>query len=236
MLDARFGAENWNCGKPGAFTASAGTSMPSSDPTSPATNVLLRSRLSTLKPPRNSLTTLPEKIRVHPVARVVVVDRAVEQAQVCQPGAAIPPGAFERECVRGSVLPARADEDRVLLRELVVDATVSAFAAAIERKNLAVGAESAVRSGGLVRQRIEEVDDAARRRIDAVRRNAVTGERCTGHRIANDEGRGREVAGPHRGRGHDRLRAAAELLLAAAFVVPEEERPVRDHGPPRFAP
>ena len=181
MLDGRFGAENWNCGKPGAFTASAGTSMPSCRPDvarderAPAIAIVDAEAAAELVDDTAGKDSRP------PGRQSRRRRRAIEQPQVGQPGAAIPAGAFERECVRGSILPARADEDRVLLRQLVVDATVSAFAAAIERKDLAVGAESAIRAGGLIRQRIEEVDDAARRRIDALRRNAVTGERCTGH-------------------------------------------------------
>ena len=126
---------------------------------------------------------------------------------------------------------ARADEDRVLLRQLVVDATVSAFAAAIERKNLAGGAESAIRACGLIRQRIEKVDDAARSRIDALRGNAVTRERCTNHGMANDEGRGREVAGPHRGRGHDRLGATTGAASGGCLRNSRRRTSVRDHRP-----
>jgi hypothetical protein len=117
----------------------------------------------------------------------------------------------------------------------VIDPRIRSIPIAIERQNLAVRAEPAVRGGGLVRQRIEEVEDAPRRRIDAPVRYAIAWKLRVCHRIAYGKRCGREVSVSHRGGRDDRLSASTQLPPPAAFIVGEEERAVRSDRPAEAA-
>ena len=227
MSDGRFVPENRKDGKPGTSAASGGTSSPSCDA-------------------RVAGDEMAASIaRVRAVAAAEFVDQragpdpgpaagerdglrlTIEETEIRQPGAAVAAGALERERVGIAPLPAEAREDRIATGQLVIHAHVGAIALAVQREDLAKRAVAAGRKVRLVRKRIEEVEDAPRRGIDPVGRDAVARELDAGQRVAHDERIRREIAVAHRRRRHDRLRAAAERLQLAAFVVPEEERPVR---------
>ena len=172
------------------------------------------------------MTSVPDQMRVQPRGERDGLRLAVEETEIRQPGAAVAAGALERERVRIAPLPADAREERVATGQLVIHPPVGAIALAAQRQDLPVRAVAAGGKVRLVRQWIEEVEDAPRRGVDPVGRDAVARELHAGQRIAHDERIRREIAVAHRRGRHDRLRAAAERLQLAAFVVAEEERPI----------
>ena len=106
----------------------------------------------------------------------------VEQTQIRQAGAPVAAGALERERIRIAPLPAHPGEQRIAAGQLVIHSHVRAIAIALLRNDLAVGSVAAGGKIRLVREWIEEVDDASRRGVDAIGRDAVARELHTGDR------------------------------------------------------
>src|SRR5437667_403882 len=140
--------------------------------------------------------------RIRPDARPAVgpgdgLRFAIQPAKVDESGAAVAARGLERERVRIPPLPAHAREERIAAGQLVVDADVGPITVPLERYDFPEGA-IAIRKRRLIRKRVEELQNLLGRRIDAIRRDAVTRKRRAGPRVPENEGRAREVAVPHR--------------------------------------
>ena len=87
----------------------------------------------------------------------------------------------------------------------MIHSHVRAIATPLLRQDLAKRAVAARGKVRLVREGIEEVEDAPCRGVNAVGRDAVARELDTGDRVPDDEGIRREITITHRRGRHDRL-------------------------------
>ncbi len=152
------------------------------------------------------------------------VERGIQDRQV---GERI--SGLEDDVVRIAVLIAPADEQRIVGARLVIDSDVGSLSFARLGHELLVDAVP-VRHRSLIGQRVEEVHDRARRRIDAAGGNHLIGEGQPGGRVSRHDRGAAEVADPHRRRRNGRPATTEYGLVVRALVVAIEEQFSGDQG------
>ena len=174
MSDGRFVPEKRNEGKPGASAASGGTRAV---PQRPARR---RNGFSIARVPAVAGAEFAHH-RPRPDPGPPAGERrgfrlTVEETEIRQAGSAVAAGALEGEGVGVAPLPADAREQRIAAGQLVIHAQVGAVAIAFLREDLPIRAVAAGGQVRLVREWIEELEDATGRGVDALGWDAVARE------------------------------------------------------------